>query len=397
VEQALRPGGDGDRPGAGTAATVPASRVGSRGERPAPAEREQPAPAEQVRPAPSGAPCPTCGTGSDRVSGDFDGYLEGYRVCVLECPRCLLRFSSRLDVPDGLYDAIYRHTEMLPGYDRYARYATAVTRHPQPLDLLASCELPYWYVRDHVRHRLRPGATVVDFGCGEGYLTYALRRAGIACYGVDISGTTIERARRRFGHDDWFLTTEEFTGRRPAAADLVVALELIEHVPQPARVLASALDLLGPGGCVLATTPNRDASPAHAVWDTDLPPVHLLWFGVRAVRELAARAHCDVTFPAVPGRVIDALRPAVPRRGTWPPLLTASGELTLAVRRARSLPWRARRRAARSLARVSELVDRSPLREIPDVARTHRPATLGVCFSPQAGRTAPPRAPRSEA
>ncbi|GIH21007.1 hypothetical protein Raf01_91790 [Rugosimonospora africana] len=331
------------------------------------------------------------------MSGDFDGYIEGYQVCVLECPRCLLRFSSRLDVPGGLYDAIYRHTEMLPGYDRYAGYAAAVSRHPQPLDLLASCELPYWYVRDHVRHRLRAGATVVDFGCGEGHLTYALRQAGITCYGVDISGTTIERARRRFGHDDWFLTSEEFADRRPATADLVVALELIEHVPQPARVLAGALELLGPDGCVLATTPNRDASPAHAVWDTDLPPVHLLWFGVRAMRELAAAAHCEVTFPAVPGRVIDALRPAVQRRGTWPPLLTASGEPSLAVRRARSLPWRFRRRAARSLAWMSEVIDRSPLREIPDVRRSYRPATLGACFTPRSRRPAPPRAPQPEA
>lgn len=385
MEQALRPGGDGDRPGTPAAATVPASRDGASGERRT---------AAHGRPAPAGAPCPTCGTASDRVSGDFDGYVEGYQVCVLECPRCLLRFSSRLDVPGGLYDAIYQHTEMLPGYDRYARYATAVTRHPQPLDLLASCELPYWYVRDHVRHRLRPDATVVDFGCGEGYLTYALRRSGVTCYGVDVSGTTIERARRRFGHDDWFLTSEEFADRRPASADLVVALELIEHVPQPARVLAGALELLGPDGCVLATTPNRDASPAHAVWDTDLPPVHLLWFGVRAIRELAVQAHCEVSFPAVPGRVIDALRPAVLRRGTWPPLLTASGELSVAVRRARSLPWRARRRAARSLAWMSEVVDRSPFREIPDVRRSHRPATLGACFTPRSRRAAPPRAPQ---
>ncbi|HEY2675033.1 MAG TPA: class I SAM-dependent methyltransferase [Rugosimonospora sp.] len=389
MEHALSPGGDGDRPGAG-ATTLRQSRADTLGERRSAQDRG--------RPVPSGAPCPTCGTASDRVSGDFDGYVEGYRVCVLECPRCMLRFSSRLDVPGGLYDAIYQHTGKLPGYDRYAGYAAAVTRHPQPLDLLASCELPYWYVRDHVRHRLPAGATVVDFGCGEGHLTYALRRAGITCFGVDISATTVERARERFGHPDWFLTTGEYTDRPPATADLIIALELIEHVAAPALVLSGALATLDPAGCVLMTTPNRDASPTHAVWDTDLPPVHLLWFGVRAMRELAAQVNCDVTFPAVPGRVIDALRPAQLRHGTWPPLLTESGDLSVAVRRARSLPWRARRRAARSLAWMSEVVDRSPFREIPDVRRNHRPATLGACFTPQARRTAAPqRSPQSEA
>jgi SAM-dependent methyltransferase len=350
--------------------------------------RPSPRRPDRQPPPPSGSACPTCGGAAEPVSGDFDGYVEGYRIRVLECRHCALRFSSRLDVPDGLYDAIYRHTAKLPGYDRYAGYATAVTRHPAPLDLLAASELPYWFVREHVRHRLRPGATVVDLGCGEGYLTYALRRAGIACVGVDISATTVQRARLRFGQEDWFATTEEYAAGHPDPADLVIALELIEHVAAPVRVLAAAVASLGPDGRVLMTTPNRDASPAHAVWDTDLPPVHLLWFGMRAMRELAARANCDVTFPAVAATVADALRPAQLRQGTWPPLLTASGELSVPVRRIQSVPWRARRRAARALARVSVVVDRSPFREIPDLRRDPLPSTLAACFTPRPGRHA---------
>jgi SAM-dependent methyltransferase len=352
----------------------------------APDRRPSPRRADRHAAPTPGPACPTCGGTGERVSGDFDGYVEGYRICVLECQRCTLRYSSRLDVPDGLYDAIYRHTAKLPGYDRYAGYATAVTRHPQPLDLLASSELPYWFVRDHVRHRLRPGARVVDLGCGEGYLTYALRQAGITCVGVDISATTVARARQRFGHEDWFATTGEYAARRGGRADLVIALELIEHVATPTGVLADAVATLGRGGCVLMTTPNRDASPPHEAWDTDLPPVHLLWFGTRAMRELAARANCDVTFPAVAPGVADALRPARSRQGTWPPLLTPSGELSVQVRRIQSVRWRARRRAARALERVVAAVDRSPFRDIPDVRRDQRPGTLAACFTPYPGR-----------
>ncbi|GAA5197584.1 hypothetical protein GCM10023322_69180 [Rugosimonospora acidiphila] len=384
MEHAQRPVGDGGRSDAG-ATTLRPARPGRAGEQRTWQDRRHPPPV--------GTPCPTCRTGSDRVSGDFDGYVEGYRVCVLECPRCLLRFSSRLDVPAGLYDTIYRHTGKLPGYDQRAGYAAAVTRHPQPLDLLASCELPYWYVRDHVRHRLRPGARVVDLGCGEGHLTYALRRAGIACVGVDLSATTVARARTRFGHDDWFLTTEEFAARPPEAVDLVIALELIQHVAAPTHLLTGALASLAAGGSVLVTTPNRDASPAHAIWDTDLPPVHLLWFGVGALRELAAQVNCDVVLPAVPGRVIEALRPSRSPRGAWPPLLTASGELSIALRRERSLPCRARRGVARSLALMSHAVDRARFREIPDAGRGHRPATLAACLTPRPRRSVAPRPP----
>jgi SAM-dependent methyltransferase len=323
--------------------------------------------------------CPTCGGASKRISEEFDGYIEGYGVFVLECTRCTLRFVSRLDVPEGLYESIYRHAAVLPGYDRYARYASAIQRHPSPLDMLASSELPYRYVRDYVRGF---GGTVVDLGCGEGYLTYALRQAGIECIGADVSATAVTRARRRFGNPDWFFTVADLADLAGfSGADLVVALELIEHVPEPVRLLSDAVALLKPTGRVLMTTPNRDASSAEAVWDTDLPPVHLLWFGTTALTALADRAGCDVMFPSGPAAPTAR---GEARAGAWPPLLTASGEPSSAVRRARSLPWRARRRVAGVLGRAAHRLDAPPWRHLPPIAGAGRgPTTLGAVFTPR--------------
>jgi SAM-dependent methyltransferase len=329
-----------------------------------------------------GPSCPACDGPSDQVSDEFEGYIEGYRLSVMECRACTLRFSSRFDVPYDLYENIYVHGAMLPGYDRYAAYASAVTEHPRPLDLLASSELPYWLVRDHVRSRLSPGAKVVDLGCGEGYLTYALRREGIQCVGVDVSATVVERARRRFGQDDWFHTVDELADKGTQEADLVIAAELLEHVAHPVDLVNDAVAMLKQGGTVLMTTPNRDASPQGSVWDTDLPPVHLLWFGRTALVELAGRAECEATFIPVPDGVVAGFSSAVQRRGTWPPLLTASGQPSTAVARARSLPWRARRRLAGWLNSVSDLIERSPYRHIPELRLSgYPPATIGVCFS----------------
>jgi SAM-dependent methyltransferase len=324
--------------------------------------------------------CPTCGEAGKRISEDFDGYVHGYSVFVLECARCTLRFVSPLDVPDGLYESIYRHAAVLPGYDRYARYASAIQKHPSPLDMLASAELPYWYARDHLRRgSARTPATVVDLGCGEGYLTYALRRTGVECVGVDLSATVVARARQRFGNDDWFFTVAELADRGFVGADLVVALELVEHVPDPVRLLGDAVALLKADGRVLMTTPNRDASPAEAVWDSDLPPVHLLWFGTKAMTALADRAGCDVVFPAAPQGPGSGARP-----GVWPPLLTGSGEPTTAVVRARSLPWRIRRRMAGALAGVAHRLEAPPWRQLPGLAGAGRPpATLGAVFTPR--------------
>jgi SAM-dependent methyltransferase len=313
--------------------------------------------------------CPTCAEAGTPVSGTFDGYLEGYRVAIVECGRCGLRYADRLDVPGHLYESIYRHAAVLPGYDRYARYAREVTRSADPLGTLADAELPYRFAADAVR-RLPRDAVVVDLGCGEGYLTFALRQAGFGCVGVDLSETVVARARRRFGHDDWFATPDELAG---IGADLVIALELIEHVPDPVGFLHDTTKLLRAGGSVVVTTPNRDAAPADAIWDTDLPPVHLHWFGARAITEVGRRAGCDVTILDASGRPD---RAPTGRTGTWEPLLTADGRPSRAVRRVRGLRWRLRNRAGRALAGPS------PFRALP--TRTPSPApTLGVAFRPQ--------------
>jgi 2-polyprenyl-3-methyl-5-hydroxy-6-metoxy-1,4-benzoquinol methylase len=321
------------------------------------------------------AACPVCAGPSVAASEEFEGYIEGYRVVVLQCVSCDLRYSSRLDVPPDLYDIIYTYAPVLPGYDRYARYAATIRRRADALDILAAHELPYWFVTQHVRARLPAGATIIDLGCGEGYLTYALRQAGYSCIGVDLSADVIDRARRRFGQADWFGTVEEF-GHDGVCADLVIAVELIEHVADPVRLVRDASAMLKPGGSVLITTPNRDASPL-GVWDTDLPPVHLYWFGRTAMTELAKRAGCRAQFIEVPASVLGAMPPGAHRDGTWPPLLTATRHPSLAVRQARSFPWRARRRLAGALTTMSTVLARSPMRRIPPVAGDSAP-TLGV-------------------
>lgn len=326
--------------------------------------------------------CPTCEEDGELVSGRFDGYLEGYQVAIVECSRCTLRFADRLDVPETLYESIYRHAAMLPGYDRYARYARTVTRSSDPLGLLAKAELPYRFAADAAARLAATGGTgdsdgdsdsadggptILDLGCGEGYLTYALRKAGYTCVGVDLSETVVARARKRFGHDDWFATTDEMPRH---GADLVLALEIIEHVPDPVRFLHDATKLLRDGGTVVATTPNRDASPADAIWDTDLPPVHLLWFGETAVTELARRAGCAATFLEAPAY-------QKPPARTWKPLLTADGRPSAAVRRARGFGWRLRNRVS-----MFAQGGASPFRALPE-SPTHKAPTLGIEFRPR--------------
>jgi SAM-dependent methyltransferase len=322
--------------------------------------------------------CPICGERVVPVSKPFEGYVEGYVTTVLECVGCRARLSSRNDVPTWLYDRIYDQAEVIPGYGRYHRYEAAASKHPAPLDFLAEAEDPYWHVREHLRAQSGTGGLrVVELGCGAGYLTYALRQAGIDCLGVDISAKAIARAQARYGHPEWFQTLEEFNAES-GAVDLVVALELIEHVPDPVSLVRQALSMLVAGGALLLTTPDRDACRPGEVWASDAPPVHLFWLGRQALQVVADNCAAAIDFPRP--RPLSSSGPVPPVNECWPPVLTAAGDVTPLVSRSVGLAARLRLHASALLRRLSAAAAPPRTRTIePVVAGAPRPgATLAA-------------------
>lgn len=82
--------------------------------------------------------------------------------------------------------------------------------------------------------------TILEVGCGEGYMLEALSRAGIGAslHGVDVSGRAIADAQDRLGAR---AILEERDARELAqdgrTFDLVMMLEVLEHIPQPEQML----------------------------------------------------------------------------------------------------------------------------------------------------------------
>ncbi|BCJ27779.1 methyltransferase domain-containing protein [Actinocatenispora sera] len=100
----------------------------------------------------------------------------------------------------------------------------------------------------------RPGAVLVDLGCGGGLLAPWLAGRGYRHVGVDPVATSLRVARE---HGVTPLAGDAY--RVPLAsgcADVVVAGELLEHVADPARVIAEAARLLRPGGLLVGDTIN---------------------------------------------------------------------------------------------------------------------------------------------
>ncbi|MCW3846621.1 bifunctional 2-polyprenyl-6-hydroxyphenol methylase/3-demethylubiquinol 3-O-methyltransferase UbiG [Sphingomonas sp. LB-2] len=105
------------------------------------------------------------------------------------------------------------------------------------------------------------GKTALDVGCGAGLLTEPLARLGAKATGLDAAPENIGAARAHaaaVGLEIDYLAggIEAVAGRR---FDLVVSMEVIEHVADTAAFARGLADALAPGGLMILSTPNRTA------------------------------------------------------------------------------------------------------------------------------------------
>ena len=109
------------------------------------------------------------------------------------------------------------------------------------------------------------GRRVLDVGCGGGILSEAMAQRGAQVLGIDLAAKplkvaqlhALEAGARQVSYRE--VAAEVLAREMPQGFDVVTCMEMLEHVPDPAAIVAACATLVKPGGWVFFSTINRNA------------------------------------------------------------------------------------------------------------------------------------------
>jgi len=158
----------------------------------------------------------------------------------------------------------------------------------------------YWFRRHEIAYlelaRLCAGKIVLEAGCGEGYGAELLSRGATRVLALDYDAFTAAHVARRYPRLHVVRGNLAALPLATASVEVVVNLQVIEHLWDQAGFLRECARVLRPGGTLLVSTPNRITfSPGR---DTPLNPFH--------TRELAADELDEILVEC--GFTVDSMR-----------------------------------------------------------------------------------------
>ena len=140
----------------------------------------------------------------------------------------------------------------------------------KPLHMLNPCRLDYItgqiaaeFDRDLTQPQPFKGLRILDIGCGGGLLSEPMARLGAEVVGADAAERNIPVARVHAEQSglniDYRHTSAEDLAAAGEKFDVVLNMEVVEHVSDPLAYLTACHDLLKPGGLMICSTINRNA------------------------------------------------------------------------------------------------------------------------------------------
>ncbi|HVJ82190.1 MAG TPA: class I SAM-dependent methyltransferase [Planctomycetia bacterium] len=245
--------------------------------------------------------CPVCNSprrkrlcgGRDRLYGTTDERFEYVR-----CKACKVCYQSRRPVESDIpncYPADYgpyqSHGGGGPGArPRSLRLASKAAKViNRPFEWRFSD--PVRRLVDHIYAPPRPGAVLLDFGCGSERFLDNAKAKGWKTVGVDFVPGVIDQVRAA-GHEAHLVGEDFWRGFPRASVDLIRLNHVVEHLYRPLDDLERLRTILRPGGMLHLATPNS-ASLTFAMmgerWFSLDCPRHIVIYSPRSLRAALLR------------------------------------------------------------------------------------------------------------
>lgn len=186
--------------------------------------------------------CPICASRGCRPLFDFQGYP------VNECGVCGFRFLNP-QPDDAVLGKIYSNLYFLGSGDAELEEQTRNLKRKTAAhysDILA-------------RHVSKPGAALLEIGCGWGDFLIEAKARGFRVSGLEYSQDAVDVACGRLGEPCVKAGTLEAAGFEPESFDVIAAFDVVEHVRDPKEFLNHVFRLLRKDGVIMLVTPALDS------------------------------------------------------------------------------------------------------------------------------------------
>lgn len=221
------------------------------------------------------APCPLCGASTMSIIHVFNPFKVG------SCRECgLIYLNPRLK--ESLIGALYREGEYFSGGDAgYAAYSSQEE----------SLRLTFRRFLHELRKRGMASGRLLEVGCGYGYFLDEAKSFFSYSAGTELSPEAVTYAKHHTGAEV-FTGTVETLPRYLHDFDIIVLINVIEHVYDPIGFVMSLKQRLSASGTVVIATPDIGSFWYKLMkkrWPSFKIPEHVVFYNVRTLTSLFER------------------------------------------------------------------------------------------------------------